>query len=91
MSSSVTSRPAAPPPHRRPHAVDLPDAVARLERQPGGANRIVIDDGAERERVVGVDPEREPLFARPRALFRLRSLRERVDGSVERRASLLQR
>jgi hypothetical protein len=80
-----------PPAHRRPHAVDLPDAVARLERQPRCANRIVIDDRAERERVVGVDPEREPLLARPRAFFRGRCLREPVDGCVERRASLLER
>src|SRR6185369_8650513 len=61
-----------PPAHRRPDAVDLPDAISRLECQPGSSNRVVIDDRAERERVVGVDPERQPLLARPRAFFRVR-------------------
>src|SRR5262245_37859613 len=79
------------PTHRRPHAVDLPDAVSRLECQPGFSNWVMIDDRAESERVVGVDPEREPLLARPRAFFRVRGLREAVDGCVERRTSLLER
>ena len=41
-------------------------------RQPRGADRIVIDDRAQRERVVGVDPEREPLVARPALALRPR-------------------
>src|SRR5262249_3999870 len=57
------------PTRLRPHAVDLPDAVARTEREETSADRVVIDDRAEREDVVRVDPEGEARGARrPRLL-----------------------
>jgi hypothetical protein len=48
-----------------PDAVDLANAVSRSEREPAAANRVVIDDGGDRECVIGVDPEREPLGVCP--------------------------
>ena len=86
MSSSVSDPAGRPPRQLRPDAVDLPDAVARLQRQPRRADRIVVDDRAQRKRVVRVDPEGEPLVTRPGALLFRARLGESVDGGVERRA-----
>ena len=65
ISSSVTVRPAARARMVVERAGDLTDAVGRVART-GPSNRIMIDDGLQHERVVGVDPERHYWRREPR-------------------------
>ncbi len=66
-----------------PHTVDLPDAVSRVQSEHGAADRIVIDDRSERDHVVRVDPERQPLLPRPSLLLAGQHVGDLVDDTVE--------